>query len=387
MLAKQYPLQFLNIPGIYSIIRIALSIEYIGIVKSVFLLFSILEKMFFIDSYEKYKRIKKYNKPQKTIELKEQISFFVENEETKTNESYKKPLKPTYLSTFCYYFCYTYSTLLTLSCFIFVVYCLGRNYGIQIVPSSKVGNVASIIGNLGIFIFCLVVVFYCEGLKIAVIQTSSLYGSKYKESLIMESEAFLEYDNEIGGLNEEMSEEREVRRGFRDPFWEDGYLKAGKIFYLLHEIPKKEKKENESNDKKLVDNRNKNIEIGKGNEDKVKQFLLGRQLIVVPLNFLVAQLTHFSGFPKNLLPDYVYFPVIVAGIPGVLLLLQFAQLAPQLLAETHSMKFMNLRGSFSLVYIALCIENVGITEFAWVLYNVVSFFCCKMISVVSVDEV
>lgn len=65
-----------------------------------------------------------------------------------------------------------------------------------------------------------------------------------------------------------------------------------------------------------------------------------RQQIVVPLGFLFAQLTHFSTFPSNLLPPVLFNPVVTIGVPGVLVLLQFAQLTPQLLAEEQSISFL-----------------------------------------------
>jgi hypothetical protein len=108
-------------------------------------------------------------------------------------------------------------------------------------------------------------------------------------------------------------------------------------------------------------------------QDNVKRFLLGRQMIVVPMGFLFAQLTHYSDCPGNLiwLPPALYFPVITVGIPGVLILLQFAQLAPQLVAEKSPIRFLDMIGCYTLAYVALCIESVGVTEAAWVVYKAV----------------
>jgi hypothetical protein len=64
------------------------------------------------------------------------------------------------------------------------------------------------------------------------------------------------------------------------------------------------------------------------------------QQMVVPLGFLFAQLTHFTFFPRDLLPSYLYYPMVVIGVPGILVLLQFAQLAPQLLAEEQNISFL-----------------------------------------------
>ena len=53
--------------------------------------------------------------------------------------------------------------------------------------------------------------------------------------------------------------------------------------------------------------------------DGVKRFLLGRQLIVVPLGFVVAQITNFGRFPVNNFPTALYFLTINLGFPGKIL--------------------------------------------------------------------
>lgn len=62
--------------------------------------------------------------------------------------------------------------------------------------------------------------------------------------------------------------------------------------------------------------------------------------MVVPLGFLFAQLTHFSLFPMEMLPASIYYPLVTIGVPGILVLLQFAQLSPQLLAEEKGVTFL-----------------------------------------------
>ena len=50
--------------------------------------------------------------------------------------------------------------------------------------------------------------------------------------------------------------------------------------------------------------------------DGVKRFLLGRQLIVVPLGFLVAQITSFDRYPAYNFSQAFYFFTISLGLPG-----------------------------------------------------------------------
>ena len=64
----------------------------------------------------------------------------------------------------------------------------------------------------------------------------------------------------------------------------------------------------------------------------VSRFLLGRQMIVVPLNFLIASIFTFA-FPERRSPT---MKVITAlSLPTVICTLQFVQLAPQVFAGRH----------------------------------------------------
>jgi hypothetical protein len=62
-------------------------------------------------------------------------------------------------------------------------------------------------------------------------------------------------------------------------------------------------------------------------EDGIARFLLGRQLICVPMGFLIATITLFEAY-ENLYPA-LYFILVGLGIPGMLVTMQVAQLAPQ----------------------------------------------------------
>lgn len=112
-------------------------------------------------------------------------------------------------------------------------------------------------------------------------------------------------------------------------------------------------------------------------KEGVKKFLLGRQLTVVPLGFVIAQLTHFERLNRDNFPNGLYFLIVTAGIPGVLILLQFAQLTPQLLAQQNNVPFLNLPGGYMLVLWTLALESLGVVNFTWIMYFVVDRIFCR----------
>jgi len=103
----------------------------------------------------------------------------------------------------------------------------------------------------------------------------------------------------------------------------------------------------------------------------VQRFLIGRQFFVVFVVFLCAQLTTYPTLPKDGWPPWLFVIIIDTGLPGALVVLGFAQLMPQLVAATHPVAFMNLRGAWSVVKLALVLESIGIAHCAWVLASVV----------------
>lgn len=103
----------------------------------------------------------------------------------------------------------------------------------------------------------------------------------------------------------------------------------------------------------------------------VQRFLVGRQFFVVFVVYLSAQLTTYPTLPDMGMPAWVFTVLIQTGLPGALVVLAFGQLMPQLIAATHPIAFMNLPGSYAVVWIALTLERVGITHFSWLLMHVV----------------
>ena len=79
--------------------------------------------------------------------------------------------------------------------------------------------------------------------------------------------------------------------------------------------------------------------------DVLKRFIVGRQFFTVLTNFLLAQIAVFPTWPGNGYPPVLFFIVIRSGLVGVMIVLAFAQLCPELLAARYPLFFMNMYGS------------------------------------------
>jgi uncharacterized membrane protein len=106
----------------------------------------------------------------------------------------------------------------------------------------------------------------------------------------------------------------------------------------------------------------------------VQRFLVGRQFFVVFVVFLSAQITTYSTLELPI-PKWLFVFIIETGLPGVLVVLSFGQLMPQLVAATHPITFMDLPGSWLVIKIALTFESMGITHFSWVLTFFTKWIC------------
>ena len=79
--------------------------------------------------------------------------------------------------------------------------------------------------------------------------------------------------------------------------------------------------------------------------------------------------------------------IIDTGFPGVLFILSFGQLMPQLIASKFPVFFMNIPGVGIVSRIALLLESVGVTHFSWLLAHIVQrVLCLKDESVLFVDS-
>ena len=105
----------------------------------------------------------------------------------------------------------------------------------------------------------------------------------------------------------------------------------------------------------------------------MKRLLIGQSFLVVLCSFTLAQLTTFNHFPNFLdLPEAVFSALVRSGLPGIVLVITFAQLTPSLLAKEYPLRFLQIPGVYSTIYIALLLENCGIVHFTYVLYGILN---------------
>jgi len=89
-------------------------------------------------------------------------------------------------------------------------------------------------------------------------------------------------------------------------------------------------------------------------------FLLGRQLVVVPCGFLIANVTAFGGYEEEMGP--VLYSIIVGfSLPIVLFSIMLTQLAPQIFAGRHTECFLRMPGALLLIKVCLWISRLGVT--------------------------
>lgn len=379
MISKEYPIKFINLPGIYSIISIALTIETIGLLKFVFVLFEVLD-------YFMFPKDKKMD--ESSMGMLSQLStptsgYTIEDSLYESSNKTRKVFKTLWDG-----FRYTYSTLIALACVVFIFCSIALGYGRY---SISTNNFLNSTVQMVALILSLLTIFYCEGLKISIVITAHLsenttvfceekcYRANKIHRLLCSKKS-----SSVGmeGLPQEESTTNDIHSKTANSIAVAKNQNNNPIMnvngeYISLDLRVDTTRSVDTNNS--LSNTNTSAAAIRGESlakslqevDNVKRFLLGRQLIVVPLCFLVAQITHFSKYPRSGWPTILYDLVIVTGLPGVLVLLQFAQLAPQLLGEENNMRFMNLVGGYSLVNIALAIENIGITDFAWVLYKII----------------
>jgi len=115
--------------------------------------------------------------------------------------------------------------------------------------------------------------------------------------------------------------------------------------------------------------------------EKVKKFLVGRQFFTIFVVFLLSQLTSFPGIPPNFagMPRILVTLLVQTGLPGVALTLTFGQLVGQIYAEEFTLPFLNLYGCNFVIRLALAAEYIGICNFSWLLYHIVSKLVCRKV--------
>jgi hypothetical protein len=195
-------------------------------------------------------------------------------------------------------FRYTWSTLVTLFSLFIIFY--GISIQAYVFPTPP--------GGTYIVFFCfLTLLFYLEGLMIAIVATQYWEKESFKEA----------------------------------------YPRA----YMLHELVNR--------------------------PDNVKRFIIGRQFCTVLANFMLGQCTHMHEFPSDGYNPIGFYIIVKSGLVGVLVVLAFGQLMPELLAAEYPLRFLNLPGSYSVVCISLLFDAIGVGHCAWTIYFVTRQFCCK----------
>lgn len=110
--------------------------------------------------------------------------------------------------------------------------------------------------------------------------------------------------------------------------------------------------------------------------------------MVVTCSFLIAQLTTFSDLSMEELFSFVnvpnatssssivntlFFIFVQSGLPGVIVTVTFAQLLPSIFSKQYPLPFLNIFGVYTIIRVALVIENIGIVKFVYVIFG-----CFKM---------
>ncbi len=111
--------------------------------------------------------------------------------------------------------------------------------------------------------------------------------------------------------------------------------------------------------------------------ENVKRFIIGRQFFTVLTNFLLAQSFTFANWNPGNYNPVLFFIVIKSGLVGVLIILSFAQLLPELLAAEFPLRFMNMFGSVTVAKLSLFFDAIGVGHCAWAVYYVTRPLCCK----------
>ena len=83
--------------------------------------------------------------------------------------------------------------------------------------------------------------------------------------------------------------------------------------------------------------------------DGVKRFIIGRQFFTVLTGFLLAEVFTFYYWKDDGYDPTAFWIMVKSGLVGVLIVLSFGQLNPELLAAEYPLRFMNLRGSYHLL--------------------------------------
>ena len=114
--------------------------------------------------------------------------------------------------------------------------------------------------------------------------------------------------------------------------------------------------------------------------DNIKRFIIGRQFCTVLTGFLLAQVFTLNKMENEWGWDPVlYFIVVKSGLIGVMIVLAHGQLMPELLAAEYPLRFMDMYGSYTISYISLFFDAIGVGHHAWAVFYATRPFCCKAV--------
>ena len=300
---EEFTLQFLNLIGCEFVIRLSLAAEWIGICN-----FS-----WFLYHASSFLCCRKVEIIENEIKSNKSWENIIENGPDDAQR--QQPMSPTeknrgkdYKSvtafddvnpkTFFEFVKYLWSTFATLGSLFIIFY--GISIGSYVLPT-PVG------ATYVIFFLVLILLFYLEGLMIAIVATQY-------------------WDKET---------------------WKDVYPRA----YMVHEIINR--------------------------PDNVKRFIIGRQFCTVLTGFLLAQITTFHYWSGEGFDKIGFFIIVQSGLVGVMVVLAFGQLCPELLAQEYPLRFMNLPLSYSVCYASLFFDGVGVGHAAWAFYYASRNLFCK----------
>ena len=111
--------------------------------------------------------------------------------------------------------------------------------------------------------------------------------------------------------------------------------------------------------------------------ENVKRFIIGRQFFTVLTNFLLAQIFTFAHWKSTGYNEILFYIIVRSGLVGVLIILSFAQLLPELLAAEYPLRFMNMYGSNSISRLCLFFDSLGVGHCAWSIYYATRAVLCS----------
>jgi len=66
----------------------------------------------------------------------------------------------------------------------------------------------------------------------------------------------------------------------------------------------------------------------------------------------------------------LFYIIVKSGLVGVLIVLSFGQLMPELIAAQYPLRFVDMYGCYSVVYISLFFDAIGVGHCAWLIHYI-----------------